>query len=111
MRRLAAIAVCAAAMIVPAGAAASVSLINLTSPVQRGSAALLVVRVSGRAPVCTVVLSRKGRTAHPKGLTPKRPSAGIASWAWQVTVAPGAWRLRVSCGAAGHLVTAIVVGG
>jgi hypothetical protein len=111
MRRLIAIVVCAAALVAPAGAAASVSLADLTSPVQRGSAALLVVRVTGRARVCSVVLSRKGRVAHPKGLTPKRPSGGIVSWAWIVagTTTRGNWRVAVSCGAAGRLVAVLTV--
>jgi opacity protein-like surface antigen len=111
MRRLAAIAACAAALAAPASAAAAVGLRTLNSPVQRGSAALLVVQVSGRASRCTVTLTRNARRWHPQGLTPKRPSAGIVSWSWTVAASTpaGNWRLVVSCGAAGRLATVLTV--
>jgi hypothetical protein len=111
MRRLIAIAVCAAALVAPAGAAASLSLADLTTPVQRGSAALLVVRVTGRASACSITVSRKGRVLRSKGLTRKRPSGDIVSWAWNVagTTPRGNWRVLVSCGAAGRLATVLTV--
>jgi len=109
MRGLVAVLVCTAALAAPAGAAASVTLVNLTSPVPRGSAALLVARVTGVPPRCTIAAFHKGRASHVPGLTPKRPSAGIVSWAWQTGSAPGRWRIVVSCGAAGSLTATLVV--
>lgn len=109
MRGLVTVLVCAAALAAPAGAAAAVTLVNLTSPVPRGSAALLVARVTGAPPRCTIAAVHKGRAWHAKGLTPKRPSAGIVSWAWQVGSVAGRWRFVVSCGSAGSLTATLVV--
>jgi hypothetical protein len=109
MRGLCAVLVCTATLAAPAGAAAAVTLVNLTSPVPRGSAALLVARVTGAPPRCTIAAFHKGRALHVKGLTPKRPSAGIVSWAWQTGSAAGRWRIVVSCGAAGSLTATLVV--
>jgi hypothetical protein len=110
VRARVAVIVCAATTLaVPAGAAASVTLVNLTSPVPRGSAALLVARVTGTPPKCTIAAFRKGRAWHAKGLTPERPSAGIVSWAWQVGSVAGRWQIHVSCGAAGTLTATLVV--
>jgi len=110
MRALLAVAVCAVALALPAGAAASVTLVNLTSPVHRGSAALLVARVTGSPSKCTIAAFHKSRAWHAKGLTPKVPTAGLVSWAWQVGSVPGRWRLLVSCGSAGSLTATLVVG-
>lgn len=107
-RMLAAIAVCAAALAAPAGAAASVTLVTFTSPVSRGSAALLVARVTG-TPRCTIAAFHKNRAWHTKAFAPRRPSAGIVSWAWQVGAVAGRWRIVVSCGSAGSLTATLVV--
>ena len=109
LRNLLAGLVCAVALAAPAGAAAAVSLVNLTSPVHRGSAALLVARVTGAPPRCTIAAFHKGRAWHAGGLTPKRPSTGIVSWAWQVGSVRGRWRIVVSCGSAGSLTATLVV--
>jgi acyl dehydratase len=109
VRSLVAILVCAAALAAPAGAAASVILVNFTSPVHHGDAALLVARVTGVPPRCTIAAFHKGRAWHAKGLTPRRPSAGIVSWAWQTGSVAGRWRIVVSCGSAGSLTTTLVV--
>ena len=109
IKRLGAIAACAAALMAPAGAAASVSLVNLTSPVQAGSAALLVARVTGASHPCSISVRSKRGLSHAAGLTPKRPSAGIVSWAWNVGTIRGRWQIAVSCGAAGRLTATLVV--
>jgi hypothetical protein len=108
-RGLVAAFVSALALALPATAAASVTLVDFTSPVQRGSAALLVVRVTGAPRKCTIAAFHKGRAWHAKGLAAKLPSAGLASWAWQVGSLPGRFRLLVSCGSAGSLTATLVV--
>ncbi|HXY81326.1 MAG TPA: hypothetical protein VEH55_08145 [Gaiellaceae bacterium] len=109
MRTLVVILACTAALAAPAGAAASVVLVNLTSPVHHGDAALLVARVTGATPRCSIAAFHKGRAWHAKGLTPRRPSAGIVTWAWQTGSVAGRWRIVVSCGSAGSLTTTLAV--
>jgi hypothetical protein len=112
MHRFAVIAVCAAALAAPAGAAASVSIATLTSPVARGSGALLVARVSPGRPLCTISLASKNGVMRSKALAPKRPNSGILTWDWIVpeTAKPGDYRLVVSCGKAGRLLDVLTVG-
>jgi hypothetical protein len=87
-----------------------VKLLSLTSPVDAGSDATLVVAVpTGTA--CSIVVTYKSGPSSAAGLYPQRASGGHIDWTWMVgtRTTPGRWPIDVSCGAAVSLHTSFVV--
>jgi hypothetical protein len=107
-RRLVLLAVLCAALALPAGAAARVRLVTVTSPIGHGSYATLTVSVS-RTATCSITVEYKSGPSHAQGLYPKRGAR--ISWTWKVgtRTTPGRWPIVVSCGSAGTLRTSFVV--
>jgi hypothetical protein len=95
-------------------AAASVRLVDVTSPAAAGSSATVTASVLPRKVLCRITVSYKSGPSKAAGLTPKRPSAlGRISWTWKVgsSTTTGRWPIVVSCGAAGTMKTFFRVGG
>jgi hypothetical protein len=83
---------------------------SLTSPVNAGSDATLVVSTpNGTA--CSITVTYKSGPCQAAGLYPQRAHGGRIDWTWMVgtRTTPGRWPIDVSCGAAGSLHTSFVV--
>ena len=89
----------AAILAFPAAADAKVKKVSLTSPVQAGGRARLVVAVNPRSR-CSISI---------KGLGPRTGSR--VTWNWQIPkdAKIGSTPIRVNCGKAGNLTTQITV--
>jgi micrococcal nuclease len=87
-----------------------VKLSSLTSPVDAGSDATLVVAVPNGT-TCSIVVTYKSGPSEAAGLYPQSASSGQIMWTWMVgtRTTPGQWPIDVSCGAAGSLHTSFVV--
>jgi hypothetical protein len=105
---LAAMALVAVALILPATAQATVKLIRV-SPTYAGDYATLTAAVAP-ARKCSIVVHYKSGDSTAQGLYPKRPTAGRVSWTWKVgtNTTAGRWAITVSCGTAGTLNTSFV---
>ena len=90
MRRLFVIAAVAAALVVPTAAAASVTLVSVTSPASPGSDATLTVSLS-KTSTCSIAVYYKSGPSVAQGLYPKRGRR--ISWTWMVgtRTTPGRW--------------------
>jgi hypothetical protein len=110
MKTLVTLVATAAVLVGAATAEAKVRLVSVTSPISPGNAASLVVRVSP-ARSCSITVHYKSGPSKAKGLTTKRPIAGVVSWSWIVgtRTTAGRWPITVSCGSAGTLRTSFVV--
>jgi hypothetical protein len=98
------------ALALPVSAAASVRLINVTSPVHRGSYATVSVQTFVRG-TCSIRV-HYGSKAPVPGLTPKGTLfGGIVQWQWRVsrTASRGRWSIDISCGTNGSLHTSFLV--
>jgi hypothetical protein len=87
----------------PSGSAIHVTIASLTSPIARGSTAILVARTKASA-ACTILVEYKSGPSQAQGLGPKTASrSGSVSWSW--TVGPkttvGSWPVTVNCTSAG----------
>ena len=112
MRSLRVLAVAVvASLLVPAAAAAKVTLLGVTSPARPGATATLTVAVTPAAATCSIRVVYKSGPSKAQGLVPKRAAAGKVSWSWTVgtRTTPGRWPIHVDCGAAGKLSTAFEV--
>jgi hypothetical protein len=87
-----------------------VKLLSLTSPVDAGSDATLVVAVP-TGTTCSIEVTYKSGPSSAAGLYPQRASGGRINWTWMVgtRTTPGRWPIDVSCGAAGSLHISFVV--
>ena len=110
MRRFLLLGLMVCALVLPAGAAARVRVVHLTSPINHGAYATLAVSVSSRA-TCSIVVNYKSGPSHAQGLYPKATVSGRVSWTWKVgtNTTAGRWGIVVSCGRAGVLRTSFVV--
>lgn len=82
-------------------AAVTQTLVRLTSPVQRGAYATIVVR-SKAGLACSITVYYKSGPSSAKGLEPKiADSYGRCIWTWKVgtNTTPGTWRIVVKTGA------------
>ena len=81
-----------------------VELVSLTSPVNLGKPATIVVQTLGGAS-CRITVSYKGGPSRARTLVPKRADAqGRVVWKWVVDskTVPGRWPIVVTCSARGR---------
>lgn len=92
--------------IVPAGGG-GLTIHSVTSPVSKGSAAVLTAQAAPGA-ACTITVYYKSGPSKAQGLEPKTVGAdGKVSWTWTVgaRTSSGNWRIVVSCTANGNTST------
>lgn len=107
MRRIVVGLVAVLALVLPAGASASVRLVQRAQG-GPGQYATLSVAVSPSA-TCSIAVYYKSGASVAQGLYPKRGSR--ISWTWKIgtRTTPGSWPISISCGRAGSLRTSIRV--
>jgi len=91
----------AAPLATPSPAAVSdVTIVSVTSPVDKGATASLTASAAPGA-ACNITVYYKSGPSKASGLEPKTTDAsGRVSWQWRVGVntTPGTWRIVVKCG-------------
>lgn len=83
------------------------SILSITSPVNKGSTATLTAQAAPGA-ACTITVYYKSGPSQAQGLEPKTAGAdGKISWSWTVGVrtSAGNWRIVVSCTTNGNTST------
>jgi len=87
-----------------ASAGPGVIFTNVSTPVNQGSAALVVVKTAAGAS-CLITVTYKSGPLKAPSLVPKMADAnGFVTWAWLVgtTTTPGSWPIDVTCSANGQ---------
>lgn len=84
----------------PMAAVSDVTIVSVTSPVDKGATASLTASATPGA-TCNITVYYKSGPSKASGLEPKTTDAsGRVSWQWRVGVntTPGTWRIVVKCG-------------
>lgn len=84
---------------IPFAFAVGLEILSVTSPVDKGSLATLIVKTSPNAS-CTITVAYKSGPSHASGLGPKSADAGgTVSWTWRVAAGTtsGTWPIDVTC--------------
>ena len=87
----------------PTGTTAGVTIVSLTSPVARGSTAILAAKARPGA-ACSITVTYKSGPSKASGLVPRTASsAGSVSWSWTIgtNTTLGTWPAKVTCTANG----------
>jgi len=112
MRGVVLLLVVGLAFIVPAPALATVTLINVTSPVRAGGYASISVTTYTNAHCSIRVHYGSRRPLVTGGLGPKGTLfGGNVQWRWKMSsnATRGRWAIDISCGTAGSLRTSFLV--